>query len=497
MRPFEIDVKYFRAQGLTNVFASPAVFAEQLEAAADLFAAVDINLRFNDGGTVSGDPWEKRSWIKHQVSSTQTQADDTRRRLVLLLSQTHIDSEYINGMLPHPCTRSVIVLFTNSLGFVPEAPDRHFQILVHELGHAFNLVHADAVTRPAPSVMNQDSMRPNRRDEMDDSWRSTLGYLDERDRPAMEEFFQDGRRNLIGLPLAPGSVAFLKRSEPENTVLPWGDRFRDIGDNGWHDHADPELVCEVVPERDDWCVGEPFDFRLLIRNKSRLRQHSVPLHLGMKFGNVRLQVRRPDGNVYEHKSRSQICGAGRRILRPGERIARSFSVLHSPDGVVFPISGRYVVELTFPNIPLYADPLVIDVGNPRLSALGDRYFQRFLRDGLPVGSRRNWKILDAILDAPAGLPPATINHLGYLHATSKPRTPRARELFRQALDAQQGYRIREKALLRASRPNTINPRWRPNDSDRQRERAHALFSGQDPLHPSLVHLNNHMNKEKP
>ena len=35
------------------------MFAEQLEAATDLFAAVDINLRFNDGGTVSGDPWGK------------------------------------------------------------------------------------------------------------------------------------------------------------------------------------------------------------------------------------------------------------------------------------------------------------------------------------------------------------------------------------------------------------------------------------------------------
>ena len=247
MRPFGIDVTYFRAQGLTNAFASPAVFVEQLEAATDLFAAVDINLRFNDGGTVSGDPWGKRSWIESQVSSARPRAGDNRRRVVLLLSQTHIDSENINGMLAHPGTRSVIVLFTNSSGFVPEAPDQHFQILVHELGHAFNLVHADAAIRPEASVMNQDSVRPNRRDEMDDSWRSTLGRLDERDRPAMEEFFQDGRRNLIGLPFAPGSVAFLKRSEPENQVLPWGERFRDIADNGWHDYADPELVCELVP----------------------------------------------------------------------------------------------------------------------------------------------------------------------------------------------------------------------------------------------------------
>ena len=495
MRPFEIDVTYFRAQGLTNAYASPTVLAEQLEAAIDLFEAVDINLSFNDGGTVSGDPWGKRSWIEGQALSTRPEAADTRRRVVLLLSQTHIDSDGINGMLAHPCSRSVIVLFTDSSGFVPGASDRHFQILVHELGHAFNLVHADAAIGPAASVMNQDSARPNHRNEMDASWQWTLGHLDERDRPAMEEFFQEGRRNLIGLPFAPGSVAFLKRSEPENKVLPWGERFRDIGDDGWHDNADPELVCELVPEREDWCVGEPFDFQLLIRNTSRLRQHSVPLHLGMKFGNVCLHVRRPDGSVYQHKSRSQVCGAGRRILNPGEQIARSFSVLHSPDGVVFPVPGGYVIDLTLPSIPLYTDPLVIDVADPRLSELGDRYFQRFLRDGLPVRSRRNWGILDGILRAPERLPSAVISHLGYLHATAKPRAPRAGEFFRRALDAQNGHRIREKALLRALRPETLGPRWGTYESDQTRARAVTLFGSQDPKHPSLVRLENDKNEE--
>ena len=220
------------------------------------------------------------------------------------------------------------------------------------------------------------------------------------------------------------------------------------------------------------------------------------LHLGMKFGNVCLHVRRPDDCVYEHKSRSQVCGVGRRILKPGEQIVRSFSVLHSPGGVVFPVSGRYVIELTLPNIPLYADPLVIDVENPRLLALGDRYFQRFLRDGLPVGSKRNWKILDAILHAPEGLPSAVINHLGYLYATAKPRTTRAGELFRRALDAQQGHRIREKALLRALQPDTLEPRWGTYDSDQMRERAYALFGRQDAKHPSLIQLDNDVNKEE-
>ena len=497
MRPLGTDVTYFRAQGLTNAFANPAEFAEQLKAATDLFGAVDINLGFEDGGMVSGDPWGNPSWIKSQVSFARPQTADSRRRVVLLLSQTHIDSENINGMLAHPNSRSVVVLFTDSSGFVHGTPEQHFQILVHELGHAFNLVHTDAVIGPAASVMNQDSARPNSRSEMDASWRLTLGHLDERDRPAMEEFFQGGRRNLIGLPFSPGSVAFLKRSEPENRVLPWGEKFRDIGDNGWHDHADPELVCELVPEREDWCVGEPFDFQLRIRNTSRLRQHSVPLHLGMKFGNVCLHVRRPDGHVYEHKSRSQVCGVGRRILKPNEQIVRSFSVLHGPGGVVFPFPGQYVIELTLPNIPLYADPLVIDVGNPRLLALSDRYFQRFIGDGLPVGSKRNWNILDTILDAPGGLPPAVINHLAYLHATTKPRTSRARELFRRALDSQQGHRIREKALLRALRPDTLEPRWRTYESEQMRELAHVLFSRQDVKHPSLIRLGNDMNKEEP
>ena len=243
-------------------------------------------------------------------------------------------------------------------------------------------------------------------------------------------------------------------------------------------------------------MGEPFDFQLLIRNTSRMRQQSVPLHLGMKFGNVCLHVRRPDGTVYEHKSRSQVCGAGRRILNPGEQIARSFSVLHSPDGVVFPVSGEYVIELTLPSIPLYTDPLVIDVADPRLSALGDPYFQRFLRDGLPVGSRRNWHILDAILRAPEKLPSAVTSHLGYLHATAKPRTPRAREFFRRAVDAQQGNRIQEKALLRALRPDTLEPLWGTYESDQMRAHAYTLFGSQDPKHPSLIQLENDEKKEE-
>ena len=65
MRPFGIDVTYFRAQGLTNAFASPAALAEQLEAATDLFGAVDMHLSFHDGGTVSRIPFSHvRSWCQ-------------------------------------------------------------------------------------------------------------------------------------------------------------------------------------------------------------------------------------------------------------------------------------------------------------------------------------------------------------------------------------------------------------------------------------------------
>lgn len=108
MRPFEIEVTYFRAQGLTNAYASPAVLAEQFEAASDLFDAVDINLSFKDGGTVSGDPWRKQPWIERRVLFSRPEAADTGRRVVLLLSQTHIDSDNINGMLAHRSSRSVM-----------------------------------------------------------------------------------------------------------------------------------------------------------------------------------------------------------------------------------------------------------------------------------------------------------------------------------------------------------------------------------------------------
>ena len=496
MRPLEIDLTVHRAKGLSHTFTDPNVISRHLLTASDLFAAANINLSSIKGNTLPNDPWRRKSWLKKQLNLTRHIPGETNRRVVLLLSKRHIESPFINGMLADANSRSIVVLFTNAKGFSGTIPDRHFQILVHELGHAFNLVHSDASGGTLASVMNQDDGRPNSRQDMMASWKATLDQLDQRDKAEMKLFFKQGERDLIGLPFSPNSLSFLKRAD-DKSILPWEDPFRGIGDNGHFDRTSPELFCELLPECEGYSVGEPFDFQIRIQNTSKDRHYNLPQHLGMKFGNANLRVRRPDNTVYDHQSRTVVSAEGLRSLKPGETVLRSFSILHSPNGVVFPVSGKYTFSLVLPSVGLRADPVEIDVAGPRLAILGNRNFQAFLGRGLPTSSRQNWKILNKVLDAPDTLPPSVITHFDYLYASCKPTTSRGRASFFRCLNAEHGNRIREKTLLQALQPEAGEKCSLNYENGQILEKAQELFGIQDVQHPSLAQLNNTFKTEKP
>ncbi|MCP4374481.1 MAG: hypothetical protein GY797_41220 [Deltaproteobacteria bacterium] len=487
-RPLAIDLTVHRAKGLSHEFADPDVFLNYLSAASELFAAANINLTPINGSNLSNDPWRKKSWLKKQLKLTHPNLEEEKRRVVLLLSKRHIDSPSINGMLADTNSRSIAVLFTNSNGFSGVIPDRHFQILVHELGHVFNLIHSDAFGGTHASVMNQDDGRPNSRKDMITSWTATLDQLDPRDKTDMKSFFMKGERDLIGLPFSPNSLSFLKRADT-NSVLPWEDPFRSTGDIDHFDRTNLELICELLPEREGYSVGEPFDFQIRILNTSKNSDYNIPLHLGMKFGNTNLRIRQPDNTVYDHQSRTVVSAEGLRALKPGETVLRSFSILHSLNGVVFPVAGKYVFSLLLPSLGMRADPIEIDVAGPRLAILGNRNFQTFLGHGLPTSSRQGWKIMNKILDTPNALSPSVISHLDYLYASCKPTTSRGRASFSRCLKAEYGNRIREKILLQALQPETRKSSLWDYDSNQILKKTQELFSIQDLQHPSLTQLN--------
>ncbi len=498
-RPLKVTLWIHREADIRSSRANVSAFKRYLDDAVTFFRPLSIDMDYKQGqqlplGTTWDDMlwhWDENDRLKHENSISG------RANVALVLAKEFaLFDTSTNGLLSDSNHRSIAVLFTEATAF-NGSDEQTFQILIHELGHVFNLVHSESLnpsraTGETSSAMNQEEERPNDRAKLLADWRKILDDepYDARDVGGLEQFFkkhkQEGR--LLGLPFSPVAVNYLRRHLPVADVLPWRTPFRDAAADGQHDWGNPGLQCHIVFERDDFGVGEPLDFKIEIENLSSSKSYRIPVHLGMKFGNVSLSVFGPDHVRQFFRSRTKICADGARMLNSGEKMARSFSLLHADKGVLLSKPGDYVIDVSFPSLPIYKVTVPMNVRPARTNALADHYFQRFLGSALRSRSKRSWRMLDDLLSDTKTIPAAVRNHFALLYATRQPAASRSAELFLSCLENHQGVRSHEKALLMTANPMRLPKRWREYDRTHIREKARQHFASLDNEYPLPTNL---------
>lgn len=220
--------------------------------------------------------------------------------------------------------------------------------LVHEVGHALNLLHSFDKSRPgALSFMNYPNLYPR-------------GYEASRTYDGTAEFwrrFQEG--------FDTEELRHLRHASPRE-IRAGGFAFGVYEDGGWpfSDGAGPrrtrlganplrathavELKVESVKHEYD--LGEPIFLRIGVKNVGADAVH-VPDSLDPSEGYVRLLIRTPTGRVIKYRPPVTLCKQAQLVhLPPGEALPPfdGLPLFLSADGPIFTEPGVYhvVAELT-------------------------------------------------------------------------------------------------------------------------------------------------------
>lgn len=221
--------------------------------------------------------------------------------------------------------------------------------LVHEIGHALNLVHSFDKSRPAAlSWMNYPHLYPRGYeagrgyDGSPEFWRRFEQRFDEEElrhlrhatpREIRAGGFPFGVYEEGASPLAGGTA---------------GPRRTRIGGNPLRTTRAVNL--KVEPVKREYDLGEPVFLRLGVKNEGADAVH-VPDSLDPAEGYVRLTIRHPTGKVSLYRPPVRLCKQAQLVHLPAEQELPHYEGLPlflSADGPIFTEPGNYqvVAELT-------------------------------------------------------------------------------------------------------------------------------------------------------
>jgi endonuclease/exonuclease/phosphatase family metal-dependent hydrolase len=250
--------------------------------------------------------------------------------------------------------------------------------LVHEIGHALNLLHSFDKARPAAlSWMNYPDLYPRGyeagggHDGSQEFWRRFRQRFDEDE---LQHLCHASPREI-----APGGFAF--GVYEEGASLPFGGealpRRTRIGANPLR--AAPGVTVSVRALKREYALGEPVFVRIGVRNDCD-EPVLVPDALDPTEGYVRLLIRTPAGRVMRYRPPVRLCKqAPLRLLEPGGA-APPFDhvpVFLSAEGPVFAEPGEYLVQAEMAGIDgsrnAASEPTRVRVVAP--GAAGERFAQ--------------------------------------------------------------------------------------------------------------------------
>ncbi|MGH6825533.1 endonuclease/exonuclease/phosphatase family protein [Methyloceanibacter sp.] len=241
--------------------------------------------------------------------------------------------------------------------------------LVHEIGHALNLLHSFDKARPsALSWMNYPHLYPRGyesdvgQDGTSEFWRHFPESFDSEEimhlhHASPREIAAGGFS--FGVYEEGASRPFGGTAEPRLT-RPGGNPLRAMGD----------VELRVEPLKAEYALGEPVFVRIFVNNGGD-RLVRVPDALDPSDGYVRLKLRSPSGRIIPYRPPIKLCRQAQLAYLPAKKQTQSFDgapIFVSAAGPVFTEPGDYQLAAEMTGVDgsrvIYARPTTIRVAGP-------------------------------------------------------------------------------------------------------------------------------------
>ena len=257
----------------------------------------------------------------------------------------------------------------------PRVPEERRQrefvyTVIHEIGHALNLLHSFDKGRPASlSWMNYPHLYPlggeaaAEHDGSAEFWR------------AFPEAFDDLElrhlRHATPRELAAGGFPFGVYEEGPSPIYEGGSadpRLTALGTNPLR--QSPTVTLSARTTRPDYQLGEPVFVELTARTLGRATAY-IPDALDPSEGFTRITIERPNGQRVRYRPPLRVCQrATRRILEPGASVKRSHAIplFLGAQGPVFTEPGVYKIWVELGGVNgnrvAFADPFAVRIASP-------------------------------------------------------------------------------------------------------------------------------------
>lgn len=316
---------------------------------------------------------------------------------VLVLAQQSPDGPLVNGALLNPEKRGIIAVYTGSDAFVNGDDETRFQIFVHEIGHLVNLVHADA-DASFPTAMEQFDERQSTLPILA-AWKASNATLTPEDRTRFRAYFTD-QPQLVGLPMSRTCLEWAARQQL-GVIAPWLSGFRDFGQSTSFDKGSLGLSMSCIPHETIITLGQGLDFTLTLSLRASAEAITIPSHIGLRFGNLKILVQELNGPPVMLQAKSHTCAAGHAVLKPGRRWRAAYSFLRDRHALVFTSPGQYRIDVSIPTLGLRAPSMMVEVTQPVVDEFRNSQFLKFLGGPMHLTSRSNWKKLERLVEEPS------------------------------------------------------------------------------------------------
>lgn len=402
-----------------------------------IFSAVGINLHFRKGKQIKNNPSkhfkEDFNWLRGRFLRADDRINGVKPAR-LIFGLTHSSGGRIPGEMTDTKTRGVAAVFTRSRFIHRGGPRALHETAAHEIGHLLNLTERTGFGGSNypfqyASTMNQAHLRA--KIDRAKSWTNA--------RREAKAIRQKGRNPYLDLPqqrpkLYPVSYSnrrYLNENPRADEIRPWGKPYRGRGTP--HDlEVNPLLELETRINWSALTVGAPLELETILTNQSS-SLIEIDSHFAPELGNLVLIITPPSGKTFRYEPRHMAQLSDGQTLKVGSSLSSRFVVKDSPQGVLFPVPGRYVVQTSVPALAAIASPLFVDVELPSHRSFGDKAFQKFLADGAPITRPRHSKQLDRILARSKRLTPELRAHIALLRARTETDAKRAENLLQIAL----------------------------------------------------------------